>query len=224
MRLVFVLGLMTACGNSHMADVGPDTARTDAARDTSVSDTGDIDTGAADDAGSSDAGGSRCEHPTDCTLIPASCCGDCGAYTRDDILSLHDDDVEEQRSATCGEVACPPCFTEPDPALQPTCESGVCGYIDLYDPAMDFTSEFTECTESDECVLRVVDCCPCGAEIRMDRLVAIRVDKLADFAELVCEPGTACDDCEPSYEPFFARCGADAPGMAARCRVDVVGP
>lgn len=116
------------------------------------------------------------------------------------------------------------CFTEPDPALQPTCESGVCGYIDLYDPAMDFTSEFTECTESDECVLRVVDCCPCGAEIRMDRLVAIRVDKLADFAELVCEPGTACDDCEPSYDPFFARCGADAPGMAARCRVDVVGP
>lgn len=110
MRLALVVGLMVvACGDSHTPDGGPDTGgMTDAARDTSASDSGDIDTGSDDDSGS-DAGGSRCEHATDCTLIPASCCGDCGAYTRDDILSLHDDDVEEQRSATCGEVACPPC-------------------------------------------------------------------------------------------------------------------
>lgn len=223
--LVFLL----ACGDSHMSDDGgTDAARVDSGGDTGTDGGADAESDAGTDTGSDaadDTGSAACEFNTDCTLVPVSCCGECGAYTRDDILSVHDDDVSAQRMAACPDgLACPPCFTEPNPALQATCEAGSCGYVDLYDPMMGHTSEFTECTDDSDCALRVVDCCPCGAEIRMERLLAMRVDKLADFAALVCEPDTACLECEPSYEPFFTWCGADSPEQPRRCRVDVVGP
>lgn len=231
MRFAWLLILALSCGDSHTPDGGgADAAERDGGRvDSGGVDSGGVDSGRVDagrvDAGRVDAGSPSCEHPTDCTLVPVSCCGNCGAYTRDDIVSVHDDVVAQQRMEACpDDFGCPPCFSEPDPALQPTCEAGACGYVDLYDPSMGHTSEYTECDDDSDCVLRVVDCCPCGADIRMDRLVAIRADKLADFAELVCEPGTACPECEPSYEPFFTWCGADSPGQPRRCRVDVVGP
>ena len=221
MRIPFLLVLVLACGDSHTSDGGIDAAE----RDSGGVDSGtDARTDAGTDSGT-DAGSPICDHHTDCTLVPVSCCGDCGAYTRDDIESVHDDLVSQQRMEACPDgLACPPCFTEPNPALHATCEGGGCGYIDLYDPEMGHTSEFTECTDDSDCVLRVVDCCPCGAEIRMDRLVAIRVDHLAELSDILCEPGTACDDCEPSYEPFFTWCGADSPEQPRRCRVDLVGP
>lgn len=223
MRIAWLLVLCVACGDSHTAD---DAGRRDSSVDSggdAGSDSGDVDSG--NDSGGTDAGSPVCEHHTDCTLVPVSCCGDCGAYTRDDISSVHDDLVAEQRMNACPDgLACPPCFNEPDPALQATCEGGSCGYVDLYDPEMGHTSEFTECTDDSDCVLRVVDCCECGAEIRPGRLVAIHVDQRASFTELVCEPGTACDDCVPTYEPYFTWCGADSPEQPRRCRVDVVGP
>lgn len=218
-----MLVLCVACGDSHTTDDGGlDAGRADSGADSGDTD-GGVDSGGVDS--DIDAGSPTCEHHTDCTLVPVSCCGDCGAYTRDDIASVHDDLVSQQRMDACpDDGACPPCFTEPDPALQATCEAGECDYVDLYDPAMGFTSELTECEDDSDCALRVVDCCECGADIRLDRLVAVRADQLASFTDLVCEPGTACDDCVPTYEPFFTWCGADSPEQPRRCRVDVVGP
>ncbi len=216
---VFAFASILACGTSHTAEDGSvDSARVDLGEDD-----GGSDSATGEDA-RPDADSSGCMYATDCRLVPASCCGDCGAHTRDDIASVHVDDLSVHREMACPDaIACPPCYTAPDPALVATCEEGSCGYVDLYDPDRGHTSEFTACSDDSDCVLRVIDCCPCGADITLERLVAIRADHLGAFAELVCEPDTACLECEPNYAPFFTWCGGDTPDAPKRCRVDLVG-
>lgn len=168
--------------------------------------------------------GASCTHPTDCVLRPASCCGDCGAYARGDVVSLLQEQLSEYQDTVCPQgAACPPCYTKPDPALLPDCDaSGMCTTLDLYDPDQGYVSEYTACERDEDCTIRTTECCECGASL--ERLVAIRVDKRADFYNLVCPPGTGCPECAPDYSPFFSWCGADAPGQPKRCRVDLVGP
>ena len=165
-------------------------------------------------------------HSTDCRLAPASCCGACGAYTRDDIVSMTPDALEAYRASACaGGIGCPACYQAPDPALLPVCEAGSCGVLDLYDPAMDHRSAFTACETDSECMLRVAACCECGATIDGSTVVAIRVDQLAAFEALLCPPGTGCPECAPLYPDYlFTHCRADTAGGPKRCVVDVIGP
>ncbi|MBW2734361.1 MAG: hypothetical protein JRH20_18380 [Deltaproteobacteria bacterium] len=168
----------------------------------------------------------ECVHPTDCALRPASCCGECGAYTRDDIVSLPHARLHDYASTHCpADAACPPCYRDPPPDLLADCTSaGACSYVDLYDPGEGHRSEYTSCDNDSNCVLRVTDCCECGASLSLMNLVAIRQDKRADFERLLCEPGTGCPECVLDYAPYFTWCGADASGLPKRCRVDMVGP
>lgn len=190
-------------------------------------DAGDaVDAAASRDAGSplSDAGNIACNVPTDCVLIPQSCCGDCGAYARMDVVAVHRDLASSYHGLSCNMVTCPGCHRDPDPALVADCRENRCVVLDFYDPEMGHSSEYTECDTDDDCVIRARECCECGARVSPDTVVAIRRDRRADVERLYCEPGTGCPECEPDYGPFFARCSAPGSALPQRCVVDFVGP
>lgn len=170
---------------------------------------------------------SHCMYPTDCILRPASCCGDCGAYTRDDIISLTLEDLDDYLRENCsgGEFSCPGCYKAPNPSLFANCsEDSQCTWIDIYDPDHDYATEYTRCSTDSDCVLRTRECCECGATISQDNIVAIRKDKLSDFEKLVCKPETGCPECAADYFPFFTWCGGEDPNTPKRCHVDILGP
>ncbi|MEZ4328553.1 MAG: hypothetical protein R3B40_25240, partial [Polyangiales bacterium] len=67
------------------------------------------DGGARDTGG----GGGTCAVAADCTLLPASCCGACGAATASDMVAVRNEDVEANRARACaGGVGCPECFMQ----------------------------------------------------------------------------------------------------------------
>lgn len=236
--IVLSFALHTGCAQTNTrSDAGFDSgaSRADAAaRDSQVhEDVTSVVDAATTDASPIDAGGARrdagpytsCTHPTECRLIPESCCGNCGAYGHGDIQSVHVADVDAARAVACTDGAfCPACTMPDPPDFVATCEEGRCGYVALYDPVRDHRSEFTECVDDDDCVLRTTECCECGARPSFDSLVSIRVDRRGDYQNLVCPPDFGCPECGADYEPFFARCGSDTPEMPRRCLVDVVGP
>ena len=211
-----VVGGLQACGESH-----------DRPTDAAVRDGNVPDTGSAADAGPDaaiDVG--PCEHATDCRLLPATCCGSCGAYTHDDIISLPADDADEYIDRVCADVGgCPACVEEPDPALLAVCEDGACGVVDITPPETGAVSPYNECETSEDCVLRVATCCECGTTITYGNTLAVHRDRLADLEALLCAPDASCDDCVGEYpEYLFTHCGADTADGPKRCVVDLVGP
>jgi hypothetical protein len=56
----------------------------------------------------------------------------------------------------------------------------------------------TACTQDDDCRVRTKDCCECGGHAY--DLVAIATSVFSSYEELVCEEGTGCDACLPSYD------------------------
>jgi hypothetical protein len=211
--LLLASSLACGCGSSHGTTDGASDATPDRAGDR-MSPT--------DSADSADATGDRstsiCAHGTDCVLAPATCCGHCGTYSRDDIRSVHKDDARNVPSPCEGDViGCPACYAEPDPNLQPACSiEGGCTWMDLRD--------WSSCDSDDDCILRVVACCECGAMITPSNLVAVHKDYRSDLEEVLCPPDTRCATCGLTYEPYFTRCGADTADGAKSCRVDLVGP
>lgn len=185
------------------------------------------DGGPATDAGARDAGfdagtmaGTACSHATDCVIAARSCCGNCGAPADDDVIALHREDEPAYRDEVCDGMPCPGCFLPFPTNLYADCVESRCVVLDIYDPANGFNT----CEDDAECALRTTECCECGATPSESSLVAIRADRRGEFSALVCEPETGCPECEANYAPFFTHCGADGPGLPARCRVDLVGP
>ena len=143
------------------------------------------------DAGPSDVDGGMCT-VEDCVLTSRACCGVCGAPTADDVIALRPGEVDAHRLDVCGpdSVACPACATQPNPFLVPVCADLGCAVRDLGragDPA-------TACTTDAGCVIRSAACCECGGGAPY---LALAVDRAADYAALVCPPGTACPECAP---------------------------
>ena len=152
-----------------------------------------------------DGGGTvddTCTVPSDCVVVPASCCGSCGQPTRSDAIAIAADQQSAYRASVCGDdLGCPACFMEPDPTLLATCEAGRCVVVDLA------THAATECTSSTDCRVRAAECCECGATITESTVVA--VSDGAAFEALVCDPGTGCPECAPVYpDTFGATCDA----------------
>ncbi|MEZ4338455.1 MAG: hypothetical protein R3B82_17685 [Sandaracinaceae bacterium] len=161
-----------------------------------------------------DAGGvvyDECSAPSDCVVVPASCCGSCGAATRGDAIAVATDRASAYRTSACGaDTGCPACFMEPDPTLVATCTAGRCAVVDL---AMHAA---TECTVSADCRVRAAECCECGATITESTVVA--VSDGAAYEALVCDPGMGCPECEPLYPDTI---GATCEG--GRCAIILAG-
>lgn len=149
----------------------------------------------------------HCAVPSDCVLMPASCCGSCGAYTREDIQAVNKDIEDYARGLVCGEdEGCALCYTPSDANLVATCTAGKCQVVDL------LTSPATECQVHSDCRLRSNECCECGGSQDVEHLVA--VSNSAPLESAVCDPELGCPECEPG-DPM----GVEAQCQAGRCVV-----
>jgi hypothetical protein len=126
-------------------------------------------------------------------VTPTSCCGSCGAPTRGDAVAVARDKAAERREDVCGTAtgcpACAPLFI--DPTLVATCEANRCELIDLLE------HEASACSSDDECRVRTADCCPCGGDTSMGRLIGVSSENA--YASLVCDPEQTCPECAPIY-------------------------
>ncbi len=157
--------------------------------------------GSAGTGGTAGTGGAptRCVATSDCVVLPASCCGSCGVATRGDVIVAHQDDAPAIRAEACRDVGgCPACAGTPDPTLQAICSEGRCALLDLQGSAL------TRCEQDADCVVRVPDCCECGADTSTERLVALRRSARGDYEQLVCQPRQACPECAAEYPPEAA--------------------
>ncbi len=149
-----------------------------------------------DGGGGGDAGPSydACQLPSECVVRPASCCGQCGAATREDIVTLNKDQAAAYQSATCGDSwGCPACYMVQDSRLVATCASAKCKLVDLA------THSSTTCASDGDCRVRTNACCECGGPVDQAHLVAINASKESDFSATVCDPGMGCPECAPTY-------------------------
>lgn len=132
-----------------------------------------------------------CEAPTDCVLMPRTCCGRCGAATPDDAVALSARWLEAQREAgaiTCegGDEGCPDCFAETASTLVATCRAGRCAVVDLT------RSPVTACRGDADCALTLQGCCDCGSP----GPIAVRRGRESAYRQLICGVGpTACPAC-----------------------------
>lgn len=173
--------------------------------------------GASGGSGGSASGGSggsggdsinHCRVPSDCVVIPASCCGSCGAATREDSIAVNKGLAGYARDLACGAAGmnCPGCYMPSDANLLSTCTAGKCQLIDL------LASAATECEVHTDCRLRTNQCCECGGAQDVEHLVA--VSDSSALEHLVCDPNIACTECDPG-EPA----GAEAQCQGGRCVV-----
>ena len=88
-----------------------------------------------------------------------------------------------------------------NPWLTATCSVGSCEAIDLANTWV------TECVTDLDCVVRVPDCCPCGADTSPWQLIAVNASRINDLTVIVCDAQAACPECAPIYPPeVVARC------------------
>jgi hypothetical protein len=117
----------------------------------------------------------------------------------DQLVAVTGDSVTAYSEAICAAgQGCPVCVTALDPTTYSTCNAGQCEVLDVGDAA--------NCLTDDDCFVRARDCCECDADITpgvapgsAGGLVAI--SDPVEYANLVCSPNQACDDCAPVYPP-----------------------
>ena len=143
-----------------------------------------------------------CVSPTECELLPQSCCGRCGAATPDDMIGVHRDDVAANRDLACmgGTIGCPECAMPQDPFLVATCDMGACAARDLH------ALPLTQCTADTDCVLAPHTCCACGL-LGIDEVVAYNPAR-GDLGTLTCDRGAPCPPCVPDFGDLAAFCEA----------------
>ncbi|MCB9656959.1 MAG: hypothetical protein H6726_04845 [Sandaracinaceae bacterium] len=156
-----------------------------------------------EDGGARDTGGGGgvCAVAADCTLLPASCCGACGAPTASDMIAVRNEDVEVNRARACAcGVGCPECFMQPDAFLLAVCAAGACEARDLR------TDDLTVCIMDDDCQLAPRDCCGCG-QLGLGDTIAFNPSR-GSYGELVCDPRLICPPCAPLLDGLRAACVA----------------
>ncbi|MCZ7682880.1 MAG: hypothetical protein M5U28_30400 [Sandaracinaceae bacterium] len=145
-----------------------------------------------------------CASPTDCVVVPRSCCGTCGVASRGDAVALHRELAASARSARCAGTGCPDCTADPDPTLLATCRARRCELVDL------LRSPLTRCRTADDCQVRTSACCVCDGTAPY---VALASDQDDEYAALVCAPDARCGSC------LMTRPSAPIACLRGHCRV-----
>lgn len=212
------LGLMMAalgCGGSASSGAGNGGAAGSGNGNGGTGGTGNAGAGGngatAGDAGSGGAtagqggvagAGSRptdCAVPSDCIVVPESCCGQCGAAVRGDAIALNRAGAADYRLTLCQDTGCPLCDMPNDATLVATCSAGKCELVDL------LKHPSTACERNEDCELRTNECCNCGGAQTIDHLIA--VNRMSNYPSLVCDPNEACDPCvDPPPDRAQALC------------------
>lgn len=142
-----------------------------------------------------------CQVPTDCMLRPASCCGSCGAATREDSIAINKQFASQYASSTCGpDTGCPACYMAQDPNLLATCRAGQCAVVDW------LTHPANACQSPGDCQVRTNACCECDGPKDPDHLIAVPASAGSSFSQLVCDPNSFCPECEPLYPDVLIGC------------------
>lgn len=142
-------------------------------------------------SGGTGGGYDVCSKSSECVIRPASCCGQCGAATRDDIVALSSSRVTAYQTATCGDTSgCPACYSPQDATLIATCDAGHCKVVDLR------THAATACGAASDCRVRTNVCCECGGPTDIEHIIATSSE--SELSPLVCD-GQACPECAPIY-------------------------
>ena len=156
--------------------------------------------GSGGTSGAAGASWDACDLTSECVIRSQSCCGTCGAATRDDVTALNQDFVSTYASNECLGQGCPACYKATDPTLFAQCMQGLCTVVDLLQHPV------TQCSSASDCRIRTKDCCECGGGMNEESLLAINVGQEAAFSALVCDPNTACPECMPDYPDVVADC------------------
>lgn len=145
--------------------------------------------------GSGDAGPSyaECTKSSECVIRPASCCGQCGAATREDAVAINQSHLSDYQNAHCADVGCATCYSAQDARLIATCDAGRCKLVDLA------AHPSTACTADSQCRIRTNVCCECGGPTNVEHLIGVSSEPA--FVALVCSSDQACPECEPIYPP-----------------------
>jgi hypothetical protein len=142
-----------------------------------------------------------CDTTSECSVVPTSCCGHCGAAARGDAIAVNTAWWTAHGSPHVGcddpRTGCPACAHGPDPELLATCRRHRCVLTDLA------RSPLTRCTADTDCVTSDASCCGCG-----DTAVVVARGQIDAFRQLFCSVGEACETTCPPGD------GADA---EARC-------
>ena len=205
---LFLSALVLACGADVTDDPGrgiPGDGGVDGSSNNGGTSTGGTSSGGSSVGGSS-AGGtasggvgsagsgtepaSNCITSSECAIRSISCCGSCGAPTRDDVIAMRRDALSDYTPADCG-MGCPACAMLGDSTLLASCDDGICTVLDLQ------LHRSPECMSNTDCAVRTQACCPCGSGTGMGELVAI--SDSAAYEVLVCGGSVDCDDCVPEY-------------------------
>jgi hypothetical protein len=142
-----------------------------------------------------------CQVNTDCLLRSASCCGACGAATRQDSIAINKQYASQYSNDVCGpDYGCPACYSPQDPTLLASCRGGQCVVVDL------LAHPSTECQSPSDCRVRTTDCCECGGATDPEHLIAIAINGDSQYSQMICDPNTACPECEPVYPPVSLGC------------------
>jgi hypothetical protein len=143
-----------------------------------------------------------------CALVWDGCCPPCGRENASRFRAVSYERRAAAAEETCpSPIPCPACPNESDFPIVAACTPRGCELKNLEnDPAI-------RCTVDANCFVRTKDCCECGGNVHPTNLIS-RSDE-PRFAELVCGPSQACDDCLPSYSGTPpSRC------VDGRCRLE----
>jgi len=210
--MMLILSITTGCPQSSMIDdAGPQT-----------------DSGSQLDAAAPPItpDWAECNDSDECVAVPASCCGQCGAATPDDMIGVN----REFQSAYRVDVACagggedcPLCAATQDPNLVAVCLSNRCEARDLRD-----TGVSVGCMEDSDCMLASPTCCAGCGILGEDSLIAIERGAQAQLLEeLACSETVTCDACTGEPDPSLsAVCilDADSPNLCMIARSSTSDP
>lgn len=140
----------------------------------------------------------RCAAPTDCVVVPRTCCGRCGAAVPGDAIAIQEAWLAEHQGYPCeGGEGCPDCFAETEPTLFATCRRSLCAVVDLR------ATPITACRADADCVVTHAACCSCPAS----PAIALHRAREPAYRRLRCGSGPV---------PCLA-CAAPAPAGVAAC-------
>jgi hypothetical protein len=131
-----------------------------------------------------------CSQNSDCTWVLSRC--SCYWPERGDVQGLNVRYIDHWVYPWCEQ----PCTPMMSPWLIPTCVASRCEVADIQQSAI------TSCTTMEDCRIRVRECCECGGDTDIWRLIALARQRVADYEALVCDMSESiCDPCLANYPP-----------------------
>lgn len=141
-----------------------------------------------------------CSVPSDCTLVPATCCGCSEPSLANRVAVRRGQEATVQAAKGCHLVDCEACGPiAPNRWIGATCKADRCVAFDARQ------SELTACATTEDCALRQgLECCEgCSSS----RLTVVALNKAIDPRPLLCgNAAAACDACEPSHVGVSPAC------------------